>query len=47
MNFVCKKKQKNASEKQKKWVKVDQNCIFLPKNAREKQKQVKVKPVSD
>ena len=38
MNFVCKKKQKNASEKQKKWVKVDQNCIFLPKNAREKQK---------
>jgi len=41
------KKQKNASETQKKWVKVDQNCIFLPKNAREKQKQVKVKPVSD
>ena len=47
MNFVCKKSKKMQVKRKKSGLRLTKTAFFLPKNAREKQKQVKVKPVSD
>jgi len=45
--LFAKKSKKMQVKSKKSGLRLTKTAFFLPKNAREKQKQVKVKPVSD